>query len=571
MKRLATTTLIASLALPAYADIYMPPGGGGGGGSGNTTINGVSCALNGSCTVGVALGDITGAGLNVLTTLAAAVNAVGGVVSPAPTRAGDIIYWNGSTWVTLAGNNSGTTVLQETAAGVPSWVSVGASGVSSITTTCPAVGPSTGAVTIPNGVGVVAKSANYSVVVGDCGTLFQVTGTNTQTLPALGTIAAGFTVTEFNAGSGTTTIASNGALSNINANGSVGASVTLAAGQSMTLIANSAVNGWNGLAQPASGGPHTVNVITVSKASSPFTYTPTSGIVRDQVLCIGGGGAGGSGGVATGSTAMSGGGGGGGAASMSGWFTAAQIGVSLTVTIGAGGTGGTAPAIGTPANGGNGSAGGDSTFGTLLTAFHGGGGAGAQSAANSGGGGSAGVAAGGGSSTGTGAGSAGTAGGVAGGAGGAGSNNLVAQFFGGGGAGGVAAGTAGLGGGTGPVSAGGGSGGGLTAVPAASSGGGGNNAYGATNAVNFGTAGTAGVAGGPGTLLGTVVGSSFVGGGSGGGGGSSITGATAGGAGGLGALGSGGGGGGTTTAANSATAGAGGAGGDGQCTIVEYF
>jgi hypothetical protein len=42
---------------------------------------------------------------------------------PLPTRAGDIAYWNGTVWVTLPGNNSGTNVLQETAAGVPSWVS----------------------------------------------------------------------------------------------------------------------------------------------------------------------------------------------------------------------------------------------------------------------------------------------------------------------------------------------------------------------------------------------------------------------------------------------------------------
>lgn len=41
---------------------------------------------------------------------------------PTPTRAGDIAYWNGTTWVTLAGNNSGTKILQEDAAGLPSWV-----------------------------------------------------------------------------------------------------------------------------------------------------------------------------------------------------------------------------------------------------------------------------------------------------------------------------------------------------------------------------------------------------------------------------------------------------------------
>lgn len=40
---------------------------------------------------------------------------------PTPTRAGDVAYWNGSNWVTLAGNNSGTQVLTENASGVPSW------------------------------------------------------------------------------------------------------------------------------------------------------------------------------------------------------------------------------------------------------------------------------------------------------------------------------------------------------------------------------------------------------------------------------------------------------------------
>lgn len=57
--------------------------------------------------------------------------------APAPTRAGDIIYYNGSNWVSLAGNNSGTNVLQENPSGVPSWV--------------PAPGTVTSAVVAPGG------------------------------------------------------------------------------------------------------------------------------------------------------------------------------------------------------------------------------------------------------------------------------------------------------------------------------------------------------------------------------------------------------------------------------------
>lgn len=53
------------------------------------------------------------------TTQQAALNAL----APTPTRAGDVIYYNGTNWVGLAGNNSGTNFLQENSSGVPSWAS----------------------------------------------------------------------------------------------------------------------------------------------------------------------------------------------------------------------------------------------------------------------------------------------------------------------------------------------------------------------------------------------------------------------------------------------------------------
>jgi hypothetical protein len=52
-------------------------------------------------------------------------------IMPTPTRAGDIVYWNGSAWVSLAGNNAGNKVLQEDATGVPSWVTAGTGTVTS--------------------------------------------------------------------------------------------------------------------------------------------------------------------------------------------------------------------------------------------------------------------------------------------------------------------------------------------------------------------------------------------------------------------------------------------------------
>lgn len=79
------------------------------------------------------IGSVTGLGAGVGTALAASLNASGAIVSPAPVRAGDVIYWNGTTWTTLAGNNSGSNCIQENASGVPSFAACGGSGVTSVT------------------------------------------------------------------------------------------------------------------------------------------------------------------------------------------------------------------------------------------------------------------------------------------------------------------------------------------------------------------------------------------------------------------------------------------------------
>lgn len=104
--------------------------------------------------------SITGLGTNVSTALGNTLNASGGLVgftsafpniAPTPTRAGDVIYWNGSIWTTLAGNNSGTNILQENASGVPSWVAAGAGTVTSVATSGLATGgpiSTTGTVTV---------------------------------------------------------------------------------------------------------------------------------------------------------------------------------------------------------------------------------------------------------------------------------------------------------------------------------------------------------------------------------------------------------------------------------------
>jgi hypothetical protein len=49
-------------------------------------------------------------------------------VFPTPSTSGDVVYWNGSSWVILTGNTSGTQVLAENSSGTPSWTTVSGTG-----------------------------------------------------------------------------------------------------------------------------------------------------------------------------------------------------------------------------------------------------------------------------------------------------------------------------------------------------------------------------------------------------------------------------------------------------------
>lgn len=60
-------------------------------------------------------------------TAQAAINAM----HPTPSGAGTLAYYNGTNWVALAGNATGTRVLQEDSSGVPSWVAAGSGTVTS--------------------------------------------------------------------------------------------------------------------------------------------------------------------------------------------------------------------------------------------------------------------------------------------------------------------------------------------------------------------------------------------------------------------------------------------------------
>ena len=102
--------------------------------------------------------------------------------------------------------------------------------------------------------------------------------------------------------------------------------------------------------------------------TSSGTWSKPSGVTFVQVQIWGGGGGGGAGGVGT---SVAGGGGGGGGGCNTYIFPASVLPSSVTVTIGAGGAGAAAQSTGGGAVGSNG---GNTTFGTYLTAVGGSGG-----------------------------------------------------------------------------------------------------------------------------------------------------------------------------------------------------
>jgi hypothetical protein len=129
-----------------------------------------------------------------------------------------------------------------------------------------------------------------------------------------------------------------------------------------TLTANNTANGTIQQQIGSTVGPKLSIKIVVITASG--TYTPTAGMTSCIAEVIGGGGGGG--GAVGGSAAgwYSGGGGGSGSYAKRA-LSAATIGVSQSVTIGAGGS---------SSAGGNGTAGGDTSLGALVLAHGGGGG-----------------------------------------------------------------------------------------------------------------------------------------------------------------------------------------------------
>lgn len=122
----------------------------------------------------------------------------------------------------------------------------------------------------------------------------------------------------------------------------------------------------------AAAGAVDIQVFTATGAN---TWTRAGGVTVVEVRVCGAGGGGGGGSRAAASTASTGGAGGGGGYCATATYKAADAGASQTVTLGTGGTAGAGATVnGNPGIVGN--VGGNSTFGTLLTGFGGGGGEG---------------------------------------------------------------------------------------------------------------------------------------------------------------------------------------------------
>lgn len=138
-------------------------------------------------------------------------------------------------------------------------------------------------------------------------------------------------------------------------NDPVAASLTAGSGITITPGAGS-------ISISASGGSSGISSIVVRKFTTSATYFPTSGMVFCNVKMVGGGGGGGGCADSTDNKVAAASGG-----SSSGYsestLTAATVGASQTITVGAGGAQGTTS---------NGSDGGDSSFGTLVIANRGG-------------------------------------------------------------------------------------------------------------------------------------------------------------------------------------------------------
>lgn len=210
--------------------------------------------------------------------------------------------------------------------------------------------PATSTLTIEPGGGLTTLyTENTGTAASSAGNLNVLGGTG------IGTVGSGNTIT-------------------INADASIATTYTANTGSAVPTLNNLNILGGTGITTSGSGNTITIvstgvmgaiNQITRQVFTTTGTYTPTTGMVYCDIEVVGGGGGGG--GAATTSSNVTAGGGGGAGGYARGIFSAATIGASKAVTIGAAGTAG-----GTGL--GSGGTGGTTSVGALISATGGGGG-----------------------------------------------------------------------------------------------------------------------------------------------------------------------------------------------------
>lgn len=297
---------------------------------------------------------------------------------PASTDGINNAYMVGQRWVNTADNNAEYFLLNFLSSNgtvLANWVLLGT------------VSANTETLTGNSGSAVVADTNQNINVVGDgtTGLLFAgASHTLTGSLNAIPNSALAHSSMSFVAGTGitissspvslggTTTISANAGTVTETLTGNSGGAVGPAAGNINVVGDGSTISiignpGTNTLTASFIGSPSLASVV-IQTIISTGTYTPTTGMKYCVIEAIGGGGGGGAAYTTTGSAKCAAGGGGGGGYSR-GVYSAATIGVSQAITIGAAGTAGSSAGKN---NGGNG---GTTIVGALLSVTGGNGGA----------------------------------------------------------------------------------------------------------------------------------------------------------------------------------------------------
>lgn len=212
--------------------------------------------------------------------------------------------------------------------------------------------------------GGIASQIPYQTGAG--ATAFIPNGTSGQALLSNGTSAPSWgTLSVSGGGTGTTSLTSN----NVILGNGTSAVQFVAPGTNGNVLTSNGTT-WTSAAAPAS----TLGV-DVQTFNASGTWTKPAGYSANSRVLVEVWGGGGSGRYASAGNAGSGGGGGG---YSFGWFSLSQLGATESVTVGAGGASQTSPAT-------DGIDGGNSSFGSLLTGYGGGKGAGPNSGGGGGG------------------------------------------------------------------------------------------------------------------------------------------------------------------------------------------